>query len=205
MGTRLNCFLRKPYDYYHRKKLKNKTFTLISSNCNGGNILHDLGLEFNTPFVNLFLDPDDFIKLCGNLEYYLGCELTFCDSMEQKLSYPVGILDDIKLYFMHYASREEAKSSWETRKKRVNFNDIFLLFSDRGGCTYDMLKAYDALPYEHKVVFCNREYPEFNSARYIPGFETQDSVGVCLYFKSAFTYKKYYDAFDYVSWFNGEL
>lgn len=202
MGTKINWFLRKIYNFFHRRKLKNKTFTLIASNCNGGSILHDLGLEFNTPFINLSISPDDFIRLCANLEYYLNCELTFCDTSEEDVSYPVGKLDDVKLDFMHYSSEEEARLSWEARKKRVKLDNLFFLFSDRGGCTYEMLKAYDALPYKHKVVFVNREYPELDSARYIPGFETQDCVGVCLYFKNPFTYQRYYDAFDYVSWFN---
>lgn len=158
--SKINNCLRHIYNFYLRKKLKNTTFTLISSNCNGGCILRDLGLEFNTPFVNLVVAPADFIKLCGNLEYYLHCELTFIDSTKEGLSYPVGKLDDIKIYFVHYLSEADALSSWDRRRKRVNFNDIFLLFTDRGGCTYDMLKTYDALGYENKVVFCNREYPE---------------------------------------------
>lgn len=197
----LNDFLRGFYNFYMRTKLRNKTFTLVSSNCNGACMLHDLGLKFNTPFVGLLLKPADFLRLCGNLEYYLSCELTFLFDIEE-VSCPVGALDDIKIYFIHYSSEEEAKSAWDTRKKRVNFQDIFLLFSDRNHCTYEMLKQFDALEYKHKIVFCNKEYPEIKSARYIPGFEDQESVGVCLDYVNRYSYKKYYDAFDFVSWFN---
>lgn len=200
--SRLNSYLRFFYNFQQRKKLKNKNLSLISSNCNGGCILSDLGLEFNSPFVNLSVKPADYIKLCGNLKHYLNCELIFSGAAEEGLPYPIGRLEDIKLYFVHYSSAEEAKFFWNIRKKRVDYDNLFFLFSDRGGCTYDMLKAYDALPYEHKAVFCHKKYPEIESVVYIPGFEMQDCVGVCLDFKSPFTYKKHYDAFDYVSWFN---
>lgn len=59
----------------NRLRLKNKEFSLISSNCNGGMILHDLGLRFNSPFVNLWISPSDFIKMLGRLNYYMSCEL----------------------------------------------------------------------------------------------------------------------------------
>ena len=42
--------------------LKNKDFTIISHNCVGGVIYHDLGLKFNTPTINLFFMAKDFIK-----------------------------------------------------------------------------------------------------------------------------------------------
>ena len=55
--------------------LKNKDFTIISHNCVGGVIYHDLGLKFNTPTINLFFMAKDFIKFCNNLIHYLNCEM----------------------------------------------------------------------------------------------------------------------------------
>ena len=43
-----------------RKRLVNKDICLIASNCNGAMILHDLRLQFKSPFVNLWLRPKDF-------------------------------------------------------------------------------------------------------------------------------------------------
>ena len=45
---------RKVYRMILRIKLKNKDFSIISSNCNGGVILSDLNIKFNTPTINLF-------------------------------------------------------------------------------------------------------------------------------------------------------
>lgn len=73
----INSFFRKYYNLYNRKRLHHTDITLISSNCNGGCILSDLHLRFNSPFVNLWLPPKDFLKFCENIEHYLNCDLKF--------------------------------------------------------------------------------------------------------------------------------
>ncbi|MCI8362997.1 MAG: DUF1919 domain-containing protein [Clostridia bacterium] len=198
----INSFFRKYYNLYNRKRLHHTDITLISSNCNGGCILSDLHLRFNSPFVNLWLPPKDFLKFCENMEHYLNCDLKFIPENVGGGNYPVGILDDIKIYFQHYATAEEAANLWGKRKQRIDKNHIYILFSDRDGCTYEDLLKFDQLKYPHKIVFCSKKYKEIKSAYYIPGFEGQDCVGICSAYKNRFTYKKYYDAFDYVSWFN---
>lgn len=54
---RLNRLLRKAVNWKNQKRLKNRDFSLLSSNCNGVFILHDLGLRFNSPTVNLWITP----------------------------------------------------------------------------------------------------------------------------------------------------
>ena len=83
-------------------------------------------------------------------------------------------------------------------------NHVYILFTDRDGCTYEDLQRFEHLPFKNKAVFVNKKYPEVPSAIYIPGFEHEDSVGICMDFKNKFTSKKYYDSFDFISWFNGE-
>ena len=61
--TKINKIRRKIYNIFQRKRLINRDFSLISSNCNGAVILHDLGLSFKSPFVNLWIKPNDFIKM----------------------------------------------------------------------------------------------------------------------------------------------
>lgn len=64
------------------------------------------------------------------------------------------------------------------------------------------LLSFDKLPYENKVVFTKKKYPEIKSSVYIPGFEKEKSVGNCFEYISLFSGKKRYDIFDYVTWFN---
>lgn len=200
--SKINLLLREKINNKNKKRLKNKDFSLISSNCNGAFILHDLGLRFNSPFVNLWMKPNDYIKLLQKLEYYLSCEMTFTE--ESNISYPIGVLDDIKIYFQHYKTPEEAKQKWFERAERIDMNNLFIMFTDRDGCTYQNLSDFNSLPYKNKIVFTNKPYPEFKSAYYLKGWENDDSVGMCFEFKNSFTGKKYYDDFDYIGWFNQE-
>lgn len=185
---------------HKRKKLKNKDFSVIASNCNGAFILHDLGLQFRSPFVNLWMKPKDFIKMLGDLNRYMNLPLAF--TTENGINYPIGVLDDVRVYFQHYKTEEEALNKWNYRKSRINYNNLFVLFSDRDGCTYDDLIEFDKLSIRNKVVFTNRPYPEIKSAFYIKGFKDQSSVGMCYEFMPDKPYMKYYDQFDYVKWFN---
>lgn len=200
--NRINIFLRKFYNFYNQMRLKNKNITLIASNCNGGVILHDLRLPFNSPFINLWLKPDDFLTFCENMDYYVSRRLNFIK--ENDINYPVALLDDVKIYFQHYQNAEEAEYYWNKRMQRIDPNHIFVLFTDRDGCTYEDLIRFDRLKFKHKVVFMHKRYPEIKSSVYIPGFEQQDCVGMCMDFKNRFTYKRYLDSFDYVKWFNSD-
>lgn len=196
----LQSLLRRIYNQIHRLGLKNHDFSLIASNCNGGSILHDLGMPFNSPFVNLWLKPRDFIRFCNNLEDFLGMRLSFVH--EEGIDYPVGQLGDIRIYFQHYKTAEEAEESWYRRAKRINRKNLFLLATDRDGWTDKDFLAFEALPFRNKVVFTHIKHPEYQSAFYIPGFEDKNEVGMCMHYVSSKSYKKYYDAFDYVAWFN---
>lgn len=179
-------------------RLSNKNPSVIASNCNDAYILHDLGLKFNSPFVNCWLKPHDFIKLMKSFQMYMEYELKFIH--EENINYPVGMLKDIKIYFQHYKSENEAKRKWIERKSRINYNNLFIVFSDRDGCSMDDLLEFDNLPYANKVVFVHIPYPEIKSSFYIKGFENEESVGICSNFRNS--YKKFYDDFDYVDWFN---
>ena len=195
-----NYFFRKFINGYHRLRLKNKEFSLFSSNCNGGCICHDLGLRFRSPFVNLYLSAEDYLRFLLAPEEYLREELVFLE--DAGVSYPVARLKDLTLHFMHYETPEEARRSWERRKQRVNWDNLFVLMTDKDGCNDEILRAFDALPYRNKVIFTHVPRPDIPSAVYIPGFEGNGEVGNCDEFVSEGSGRKYYDYFDYVKWFN---
>ncbi len=200
---RINWRLRERINQRNRKKLLNTSFSLISSNCNGGFILHDLGLKFNSPFINLWIKPKDFIKILSDFQNYMDTPLCFIK--EDGIDYPVGMLKDAKIYFMHYDTEAEAEAKWNERKQRINYDNLFVLFNDRDGCTYDDMIAFEKMPFENKIIFTNKQYPDIKSSFYIRGFENQDSVGNCFDYVPKGLGKKYYDQFDYVSWFNNNI
>lgn len=142
-----------------------ENITLLASNCIGGEIYYDLGLKFNSPTINLWMVQPDFLKLAKNLQYYIDLDLVFNDKLENKYNCPVGLLgknekETIMLVFLHYKTREEAYSKWNERKKRINYDRIALLMSDRDGITYEDLIEFGKIPCWRKVVFTYKDYPE---------------------------------------------
>lgn len=192
--------LRKLYKFINRIRLRNKDFSLIASNCNGMFILKDLNLPYKSPFVNLWMYPNDFLNFLTNIEYYMSQTLNFVQ--KPGIKYPVAELDDITIYFQHFSSAQEAREKWNKRLQRINKQNMFIMMTDRDGCTNEMMQKFDNLPYKNKVIFTHKPYPKFRSAIYIPGFENMDSVGMCYEYPTEKSIKRYYDVFDYVKWFN---
>lgn len=190
----------KIYIAIKRMRLKNKTMTVFSSNCNGAYMLHDLGCPFNSPTVNLFFLPSDFLKFVHEPEKYLSAELTEINL--EGISYPVGQLEDIILFFMHYDSFFDAKEAWERRTKRVDMNNVYIVMTDKDGCTYEHIKRFEELPYKNKVIFTHKKYNEFPSAYYISGFEGNGEVGILSDWKPQFLRRRWLDDFDFVKFFN---
>lgn len=192
-------FERKIYLQHKRNKLINTSPSILSSNCNGGVILHDLNLKFNTPTINLFFNAPDFIKFLSNLDYYLSENLL---EIERKSSYPMGIIKDIQLHFMHYHSFTEARDKWIERRKRVNPNNLFIIMTDRDNCTEKEIYNFDNLNYANKVIFTHVPYPKYKSAYYIKGFESKNQVGILSDWKKTSLKRRYIDDFNYVDFLN---
>lgn len=190
------------YKEIKRKKLKNTTPTIIASNCNGEFIYYDMRLKFLSPTINLSFDMNDYVKMLENLRWYMEQPILPYD--DDRFEFPTGKLADIEIRFNHYDIFEEAVEKWEERKKRINWDNLFILGIDGDNCTYETMQRFDNLPYKNKVIFTHKPYPEIESAYYIPGFEKEDGVGVILYFKKQFLVRRYLDDFDYISFLNGK-
>ena len=197
----INKLQRKAINQTYQKRLTNQGMSVISANCVGAFILHDLNQPFNSPFVNLYLDPSDFVRYLQNITFYQAQPLQF---IQTEKPYPVGPLGDLKVHFMHYHSEQEAREKWEARSQRLDLDNLFIMMTDKDGgkgAKYEALQAFDNLAYPNKVVFTHKPYPELKSAFYIKGFENEGEVGDLFTF-SGWNGEKYYDQFDYVSWFN---
>lgn len=196
----LNKYYREKINAENKTRLTNSNFTIISSNCNGSMMLNDLGMQFKSPFVNLYVRPKYFVRYLKNIHHYNQCQLNFIHDKQE--NFPIAFLDDVEIRFLHYSSEEEAAEKWYSRTKRMNLDNYFVIMSERDGCTYQDLLDFDALPILNKVVFTHKHYPDIKSSIYIPGFEDDGEVGVLLDFSGYFG-QRHFDAFDYISWFNG--
>lgn len=183
-----------------RDNLTNTSFTILSSNCTGGVIYHQLGLKFTSPTINLYMTPSDFIKFCKNLKYYLEFELISVDNTNY--DYPLARLDDIILHMVHYDTFEQAKYKWDIRKKRINFENLFIMCFERDGCAYEDIEAFNKLPYKNKIFFVAQERPEIDSALYLPNSSYNGNVIDLTKCYSVFNVRQPLDNFDYTNWFN---
>lgn len=111
---------------------KNKDFTLISQNCIGGVIYSDLNLPFMTPTINMFIEDENFVKLCENVAHYMSVEpepLTdrYVDPIDETIIYPKIKVDDIEICCLHYKNCEDAINAWNRRRSRVNLNNVYVI------------------------------------------------------------------------------
>lgn len=105
-------------------------------------------MRFLSPTINLFFKEPDFVRFVQNLEHYINTELKLVWGEE----YPIGYLDDILVYFMHYQNCSEAKESWEKRKQRINWNKIIVIATDMEGFNEYTWKLWEKISYP-KILF----------------------------------------------------
>ena len=190
------------YKKIKRSRLKNITPTIISSNCNGEYWYYDMKLKFLSPTINLSFDMNEYVKMLENLTWYMKQPVLPCE--DKRFDFPTGRIGDIEIRFNHYKTFAEAVYKWEERKKRINWDNLFVLGVDGDNCTYETIQRFDKLPYKNKVIFTHIPYREIDSAYYIPGFEKCEGVEALLYFKKQARIRRYLDDFDYISFLNGK-
>lgn len=180
---------------------KTEHVSIISSNCIGGVLSHDLGLRFESPTVDLYFSANGFLKFVSNLKYYQNVSL---DKFEVSHGggYPIAYIDDVKLDFVHYKSVEECTLKWNERRKRINYDNIRLIFTDRDGMSLNILKQYLALPYKKVVYVSKKEWCLNDECIYIPGFESAGFVGDLTKYADLFGHRYYEKYFDIVRWLN---
>lgn len=134
-------------------EILNDNVTIFANNCWGGLVYHRLGLEFLSPLVNMFFSEEDYLKFLSNPRKYINAKISYEKEYfveETQKSFPVCKCDDIFLYFNHSESFEEANSTWERRKKRINWDNIFVMMYTENK---DIALSFSKIPYSKKVCF----------------------------------------------------
>lgn len=167
------CLVRnKMRVHRNRQLLVNRDLSIISQNCIGGVFCHDMQLEFRSPTINMFMEAEDYIKFVCNLEHYLNAELILRWGEE----YPIGILDDIKLMFVHYNTCQQARQAWERRKKRVDLNKVLVLAADRDGFDEAVFAKWQSVSYPKLLFTARKEYSKHPDSLYFPKYQANGCV-----------------------------
>lgn len=175
--------------------------SIISCNCIGGVLMSELNMVFNTPTVNCYINTPDFLKLCQNLEEYMSMPLKYApEPIQSAQRYPLIYLGDILIHAVHYQSFEEFCNTWNRRKARINYNRLFLIFTDRDNFEESLLKQIEELPYK-KVLFSSKNYSQYDFICTISEFKNCDEVGNMTGFKKGITWNRRYTAYPFVKKF----
>lgn len=141
-------------------ELKKRPPSIFANNCWGGFTYHSLGLKFTSPFINMFVHNSDYLKLLETPKAYMSeklelLEMGYNDALKRE--YPIVKCGDVRLFFNHYVSFEEACRCWERRKKRIDWDNLFVMMYTKD---YQEANRFSKLPYKKKVCFVPFETKE---------------------------------------------
>ena len=197
--------LRRLLRFWNRMRLRNRDFSIICQNCIGGVIYHNLGLPFLSPTINTWIEEKDFYRFAANLRHYLSQELHFVASAEV----PTAWCDDILIHFKHYPNEKEAAERWYERCKRVNYDNLFFICSDRWSASKDLqpteedIRSLDKLEAQGKCVFAVKDYEGLDYIYHLPKDPEGDCVAVFMLDRyKLLPFWKWEFKFDYVKWLN---
>lgn len=189
-----------------KKKLLVKGVTstpsIICNNCIAGIIYSDLKCKFYSPTINLFFYAPDYIKFLEDLKFYLSNSINFSFNskyFEQQATYPVGKLHDIEIHFLHYHSFNEAENDWHKRVARVNYDNLFVIGSDRDLCNDEIKDRFAKLPFKNKIFFTSKP-AKYKHEIFFDEYVHDESVGDLIAADKA-----WYFYFDVVQWINTGL
>lgn len=199
---RLSLSLRKKFRVLSlRSRFAGVQPCIISCNCFAGFMYHDLGLRFTSPTINLYMKEPEFLSFVENLQHYLSVELVE-DCSHGELGYPVGRLDDITVYFMHYKTFAQARQKWNERRTRVDWDNVFVVAQDGElpEPLYDegLMRRFQALPYE-KILFTYRHWDQPHCV-YHEALSKKYPGGTIFLFRP--DGHRPFDDFDWVGWLN---
>lgn len=138
---------------------------IVSNNCYGIDYYKRLNIQYNTPFVGLYIFPDCYITLLEKMDYYMSLlpvpipmkNSKYYSNIKEMPKYPIAILEDVEIHFLHYKNEKEAIEKWERRKKRmIPFPKCFFKMCDREGYLGKHGKRFLELSYNKKVLFITK-------------------------------------------------
>ena len=182
-----------------RTRLKVSDFSILCSNCIGGVIYHRLGKEYKSPTINLWMSQCDFLKFVCNLKEYLHYNLVF---IESEYTYPVALLGDVTIYFNHYKTEEDARKCWDKRKKRIDYEKLYIIMYDRDGISEEDIRQLESVTCKNKIVLSDDEHPNLEYVKKLVPSGKED--GCQCMDRDEWGFWTFEKQFDFVSWLNNE-
>lgn len=134
----------------YARSLKNRTPSILSNNCWGGIVSQAFAIPYFSPFVGIDIPPAHFVAMLENPERYLSADVRQVDDPD---TCPVGMVHDARLHFRHSASFNEAVTKWNKRRRRIDWDNLFVKLSLRSPDELPLVDRFNALPYENRICF----------------------------------------------------
>lgn len=164
-----SAFLLPNFNLMEYLKIKMSGVSIFTNNCTAGHIYHWLGLRFASPFINMCIPSDFYLKFLEKPEYYLKQEFTFShfkdnynkddNVIPDRFGYPVFKLGgEIRFDCVHAKTVEEVKLAWGRRIKRVNYGNmlfIMCIINDDDAEKFAALEGINKLGLYIKKTDCN--------------------------------------------------
>lgn len=178
----------------------NTDFCIISNNCWGAEFYIERNIQYNSPFVGLFIPPFQFVRMVNNLPSYLKLDLVFIkktrvkeyEELHLKKQYPIGLVGDIELHFLHYEDENEAREKWTRRLSRMPQDPANWFIKACDGEIMDWseyIGLWNSIPY-NKIFFSAKKRSEIdNLVRIDESYNDYVTDGKALYKLS----KDYFD------------
>ena len=184
-----------------RLRIRNRNFTILCSNCIGGIIYNRLGMKFLSPTVNLYIRQYDFIKFIKDPQLYLSKELKF---IKTEYTFPVGLLGDIRIHFNHTDNERDARQDWERRKKRINWDNLYIIMYDRDGLTREQIYSLRNIRCKRLIVLSEWDkYPELDYVYQIKRTGIRRNNDQVFLDDDFFGIRTFEKQWNFVKWLNG--
>lgn len=147
------------------------------------------------------MNQRDFIKFVSNLREYIDKELVF---VNDEYDYPVAILNDIKIYFNHFKTEQDARENWGRRKIRINYDNIYIIMYDVENLTENDLLQLKNVRCQNMVVLSSNERSNLEFVKKItPNLDRVN--GAQFLDKDKYGMRTYEKQWNFVEWLNSNL
>lgn len=206
--TRIKNVLRRILKPFIVTSLDIDKCVIICNNCIGGLLYNDYGLRFESPTINLQFPVNDFLKFASNIDHYMHHEIKEINVSKEfykrfnreESPFPVGQIDDIKVYFQHYATFEDAVKAWRRRVDRyyecLEKGLCVNLILVTKNCDNELLQTFEKLPYEHKIMLTESSVEGDN----VFVFDMKKGGEDWFSFQKGLSLKKKYEQFEFSKW-----
>lgn len=161
-----------------RQRLNRYDFSIISNNCWGGSVYRYFGLPYQSPTAGLYFFASDYVRFSANLRHYLALPLEFIDARESlhydvlkkrgEVDKPIALIDGVEIVFLHYPTAKDAAEKWYRRVDRINWDNLFIKFSQMNGCADDDLRTFDEIDFPNKLCFTAKPRSDLQCAVFHP-------------------------------------